>query len=138
MIARVHRFHGYGSLRGVYSRGQTVRSPLISLKYSTRSGNRPYRSAVVVSRKVNKSAVVRNRIRRRVYEIVRLMGVGLPDGLDLVFTAFSDELATIPPEALQEIVTGLVHKAATNPSTSILRDQGGRPRGIVNAKGKLS
>lgn len=137
MIARVHRFHGYGSLRGVYSRGQTIRSPLISLKYTVRPRNRPYRSAVVVSRKVNKSAVVRNRIRRRIYEIIRLMGIGLPDGLDLVFTVFSDELAAISPELLQELIIGLVHKAATGPS-STFRDQGGRPRGIVNAKGKLN
>ena len=72
MISVRHRFHGYGSLRTVYQRGQTVRGPAITLKYRYRGPQRqPYRVAVVVSRKVHKSAVVRNRIRRRLYEIVR-------------------------------------------------------------------
>ena len=71
MLIRAHRFHGYNSLRGVYGRGQTLRASLLNLKYQWREPNRPYRVAVVVSRKVSKSAVVRGRIRRRIYEIVR-------------------------------------------------------------------
>jgi ribonuclease P protein component len=116
MIARLHRFHGYGSLRSVYSRGQTVRCPLVSLKYCRTTTKRPYRTAVVVSRKVNKSAVVRNRIRRRIYEIVRQSENGLPAGMDLVFTVFGDELATVDAEKLQAMIHGLIRKA-TNPQT---------------------
>jgi ribonuclease P protein component len=130
MIARSHRFHGYGSLRGVYSRGQTVRCPLLSLKYAVSPRKQPYRMAVVVSRKVNKSAVVRNRIRRRIYEIVRRMEIGLPEGIDLVFTVFGDELATIEASKLQAMVSGLIQKAA-NPVKSTTRDSA-QQRGIVN------
>jgi ribonuclease P protein component len=116
MIARLHRFHGYGSLRSVYRRGQTVRCPLVSLKYCRLTSRRPYRMAVVVSRKVNKSAVVRNRIRRRIYEIVRQIETGLPEGLDLVFTVFGDELATMEAEKLRAMIHGLIRKA-TSPQT---------------------
>jgi ribonuclease P protein component len=111
MIGRFNRFHGYGALRGTYQRGHTARGPLLSLKYAYRDPKRPYRLAVVVSRKVSKSAVVRNRIRRRVYEIVRQQDHRLPAGSDLVFTAFSPELATIPDTQLRTTVNGLLRKA---------------------------
>lgn len=112
MIVKRHRFHGYGSLKGVYSRGQTVRGGLLSLKYARREPSKPYRVAVVVSRKVSKSAVVRNRIRRRVYEAVRQYGPAVPAGVDLVFTAFSEQLAEMEPGKLAALVAGLVTKAS--------------------------
>lgn len=49
-----------------------------------------YRVAVVVSRKVNKSAVARNRIRRRLYEIVRLLENDILHPFDIVITVFHD------------------------------------------------
>ncbi len=111
MIARSHRFHGYGSLRGVYNRGQTIRSPLVSLKFLTRGYKHPYRLAVVVSKKVNKSAVVRNRIRRRIYESMRRRERLFPPGLDMVFTVFSDELASMEAVKLEALIGDLADKA---------------------------
>lgn len=134
MLIRLHRFHGYNSLRSVYGRGQTVRAPLISLKYLRREPNRPYRVAVVVSRKVSKSAVVRGRIRRRIYEIVRRQEKSLTPGLDLVFTAFGDDLASMEAKRLEAIVSGLLHKAVRSRP-----DAQGRPEkrhAIVKAEGK--
>jgi ribonuclease P protein component len=84
---------------------------VVSLKYTSR-GQKPYRVAVVVSRKVHKSAVVRNRIRRRIYEICRQSTLDLT-GLDLVFTVFSDQLAETETIKLQSMVTGLLEKAKT-------------------------
>lgn len=115
MIGRLHRFHGYGGLRAVYQRGKTVRGPLLSLKFSFRDPKHAFRMAVVVSRKVNKSAVVRNRIRRRIYEIVRQQQATLPAGTDLVFTAFSDELANMPQPQLKKTVMALIAKAMPQP-----------------------
>jgi ribonuclease P protein component len=109
MIGRAHRFHGYNSLRPVYQRGKTVRGSVLSLKYSSR-GQKPYRVAVVVSRKVHKSAVVRNRIRRRIYEICRQSTLDIT-GLDLVFTVFSDQIAGLESTKLQSMVSGLLEKA---------------------------
>jgi ribonuclease P protein component len=113
MIARAHRFHGYGSLRGVYRQGQTARGGLISLKYASREPGRPYRVAVVVSRKVHKSAVTRNRIRRRIYEVVRRADAGIPPGTDLVFTVFSDQLAELNADQLLATITELLTKATS-------------------------
>ena len=111
MLARPHRFHGYNSLRAVYRRGQTVRGPMLSLKYSQRGPAKPFRAGIVVSRKVSKSAVVRNRIRRRLYEQVRQQ-LGQPKvSYDLVITAYDEQLASLPAAKLQETIQDLLQKA---------------------------
>lgn len=112
MINVTHRFHGYNSLQGVYRRGRNIRGPLVGLKFAQRGPNRPYRVAVVVSRKVSKSAVVRNRIRRRIYELVRRGEATINPGTDLVFTVFDEKLAELEATKLQTIVDGLLKKAA--------------------------
>ena len=114
MIARSHRFHGYGSLNAVYRRGQTAREPNVTLKFIERPG-RDGRVAVVVSKKVSKSAVVRNRIRRRIYEIVRQLDAETPLHTDMVFTVFSDELAKQEQKRLARTIKELVKKATQNP-----------------------
>ncbi|HVI60614.1 MAG TPA: ribonuclease P protein component [Candidatus Saccharimonadales bacterium] len=112
MIGQRNRFHGYGSLRAVYQRGRTVRGPLMSLKYNDRGPGRAYRAAVVVSRKVHKSAVTRNRIRRRLYEIIRLADSRLTDHKDLVLTVFSDRAAELESDKLRAMVEDLLAQAA--------------------------
>lgn len=67
--------------------------------------------AVVVSRKVHKSAVVRNRIRRRLYEIVRKHESQIKEPYDMVFTAFSDQLAVIDAADLQERILTKLREA---------------------------
>lgn len=111
MLARNYRFHGLGSLNFAYRQGKTVRGQSLSLRYVPNSRRQVYRVAVVVSRKVHKSAVVRNRIRRRLYEVVRLELPSTVPPHDLVFTAFSDTLATMPPTELRQLVAGLLKKA---------------------------
>jgi len=114
MIGKSHRFHGYNSLRPVYRQGQTVRGPMLSLKFAPRDPRRPYRVAVVVSRKVHKSAVVRNRVRRRIYEIIRRGDAVIEPGTDLVFTVFSDQLAELDAARLKKTVEQLLGKASGN------------------------
>jgi len=111
MIGRRHRFHGYGSLRGVYQRGKTARGTNMTLRYAAGNPGKPYRVAVVVSKKVSKSAVTRNRIRRRVYEAVRTSGREIVPGTDLVFTVFSDQTAELEAPKLQKTVDELLAKA---------------------------
>ena len=111
MLDRTHRFHGLGSLRFVYNRGQTQRGLAMSLKFVRNNRRSTWRVAVVVSRKVHKSAVVRNRIRRRVYEIVRAHAADIAGPYDLVFTVYSDQLSTLSPTDLQDIVVGQMRDA---------------------------
>jgi ribonuclease P protein component len=72
MIPFTNRFHGHSSLNYVYKNGQAVRSHLVTIKYVPNKHRDMSRVAVVISKKTLKSAVRRNRIRRRVYEYVRI------------------------------------------------------------------
>jgi ribonuclease P protein component len=96
MITKAHRFHGYGSLKYVYRHGKTSRGPLFAVKATANPKRQSYRFAVVVSRKVNKSAVKRNRIRRRLYEAVRMIENEIEEPHDIVLTVFTDHVAEEP------------------------------------------
>lgn len=111
MIGRKNRFHGYGSLRYVYRHGQTVRGPLCALKYAPNNRRSEYRLAIVVSKKVHKSAVVRNRIRRRLYEAFRLESSAFKAPHDLVLTVFNEQVATISAEDVRKMVHAQLKQA---------------------------
>jgi ribonuclease P protein component len=111
MISRSHRFHGHGSLRYVYQHGQTIRGPLISLKYAENKRRTSYRLAIVVSKKVHKSAVRRNRIRRRLFEAFRLETPHLTGPYDMVVTVFHDQVADMPSDELRRMVHAQMHQA---------------------------
>jgi ribonuclease P protein component len=111
MIARKNRFHGLGSLRPVYKQGKTVRSVLISIRYAENGRRDTYRCAVVVSKKVHKSAVVRNHIRRRIYETIRLRGSDIKRPYDIVVSVFDDKVEKMTPDELSSTIYGLLSKA---------------------------
>jgi len=100
MISRAHRFHGYNSLRHVYRQGSVSRGPLFAVKAAENPRRKDYRLAVVVSRKVNKSAVARNRIRRRLYALSRELGKDIAAPYDIVITVFHDSVLDTPPAEL--------------------------------------
>lgn len=108
MLAFRYRFHGHGSLRYVYTHGQTIRSHLMSLKYSYHPKRKTPRVAIVVSKKVMKSAVGRNRIRRRLYEIVRHELPDIKQNSDIVIVVFSAEVLTQPSADLTQVVKQLL------------------------------
>lgn len=110
MINRLHRFHGHGSLRYVYQNGQVVRGPLCSLKYVKNDRRKAYRLAVVVSKKVHKSAVRRNRIRRRLYEAVRLQATNIGP-YDMVLSVFHEQIADMPADELTKMVRAQLRQA---------------------------
>jgi len=111
MISTRHRFHGYGSLKYVYRHGHTVRGPLFSIKSVDNPKRKSYRLAVVVSKKVNKSAVARNRIRRRLYEGVRGMEDGISQPVDIVISVYNDAVLTEPWPNLNKQLTKLLKEA---------------------------
>lgn len=118
MLAFKYRFHGHGSLRFVYAHGQAVRSRLMTIKYSRHPKRRHPRVAVVVSKKVYKGAVGRNRIRRRLYEIIRQELPKFHENQDVVIIVFSSEILTTPHEELQASVTQLFETAGIYKDTT--------------------
>jgi len=111
MISFNHRFHGHGSLRYVYKNGQAVRSRLVTVKYTPNAHRKHSRFSVVVSKKVHKGAVGRNRIRRRIYEIIRKDIPRFKSPHDVVVLVFSSELMTMPAPELEECVHQLFDQA---------------------------
>ncbi len=112
MISSLYRFHGHNSLRYVYSNGKAVRSQLFTIKYTHNARRTRPRFSVVVSKKVIKSAVGRNRIRRRIYEYVRLHTEQLNDVYDIVIICTSAELRTLPFAVISEQLDQLFDKAS--------------------------
>lgn len=122
MLSREHRFHGHNSVRTAYARGQVVRGQSFSLRYSRNERRQTYRAAVVVSRKVSKSAVVRNRLRRRLYEQIRLSTKSLNSSYDLVWIVFDTGLLSLSGQQLANEVHGLLAKAAIKSSDNSRED----------------
>lgn len=104
MVSGKHRFHGLSSLRFVHSRGRVVRGPYFTVKYALNNRRSTYRVAVVVSKKVSKSAVVRNRIRRRLYELIRQQDGVVDEPFDIVILVHSNEVAELPAHNLNKQV----------------------------------
>ena len=72
------------------------------------------RVAVVVSKKVEKLAVDRNRIRRRVYEAIRVSFDNVPRKRDYIFVVYSKDIATMSFEELRKLVGELVEEMCYN------------------------
>jgi len=118
MIAKKFRFHGYGSLKFVYSHGKTARAQFLSLKYATNPRRQDSRLAVVVSKKISKKAPERNRIRRRLYEAARLTWPVLTPGTDMVITVFDSRVGTMPSGELVRLVNQLFAQTKSENSKS--------------------
>jgi len=111
MLSFDHRFHGHGSLRFVYAKGQVVRSKYFVLKYSSNPRRQTPRIAVVVSKKIMKPAVGRNRIRRRLYEAVRQELPALSERSDIVFIVTSPELMTVDSNEMVRVLRSALKQA---------------------------
>lgn len=108
MLAFKNRFHGHGSLRYVYQNGRSVRSHLMTIKSTHHPKRQEPRVAVVISKKVLKSAVGRNRVRRRIYEIVRHELPKLKANSDIVIIVFAAEAFAMPHPELQKTVVTML------------------------------
>lgn len=121
MLSQQFRFHGHGSLRYLYRNGLTVRNRNILLKYCENKQRTHSRVAVVVGKKVVKSAVKRNRMRRRIFEVVRRHWDHIPEHYDFSLTVFTAEFLTMTPEEVEQNVIGLLKQARlykTSPKTT--------------------
>lgn len=70
---------------GIFKKGKSAKAPHLIIRYAKSSGNQS-RFAFMVSQKVSKKAVVRNKVRRRLSEITR-SALPLASSFDVVFIA---------------------------------------------------
>jgi ribonuclease P protein component len=111
MISYKNRFHGHGALRYVSKNGTSIRSQYVTIKYLKNPRRKESRIGVVVSKKVHKGAVGRNRIRRRVYEQLRLQLPEMKSGYDIVCFVASAQIRTIPTNELTQIIETSLQEA---------------------------
>ena len=110
MLNKKYRFHSRGGVRYTYQKGKTIRTPKLSLVHN--NNERGYqRFAVVVSKKVLKSAVGRNRIRRRVYEAIRLELPDFSAKKDCIFVIYSKDVKEMPFLELRELIRNLLKES---------------------------
>jgi len=91
--------------RGVYGAGEN----LLSLK-ALSTGSQATRAVIVVGKKVDKRAVVRNTIRRRLSGLLEEMWGTVPPGYDIVISAHAD-LAHTPADRLRSLLTAALKRA---------------------------
>ena len=99
MLNKKYRFHSRGGVRYVYQKGKTIRKSKMSLVF-TKNTRGFTRVAVVVSKKVDKSAVGRNRIRRRI-----------PKKQDYIFVVYSKDVAKMSFDKIEKTLGELVNEA---------------------------
>ena len=110
MLSKNYRFHSRGGVRYVYQNGKTIRCPKMSLVFLPNKRGFT-RIAVVVSKKVEKSAVGRNRIRRRIYEILRLNLDSIPKKMDYIFVVFNKDVMTMKHSELKKVISDLIKES---------------------------
>ncbi len=101
--------------------GKTRRSRSMMMKHAP-SKYPAGRMAVIVSKKVYKSAVKRNRIRRRIYNIVRHETKRRHVvSTDIVITVFSQEFLVMDSAHLQQELVSLLYPLAAHVTDSSKR-----------------
>ena len=123
MLQQRYRFVGYGGLRYLYRHASAERSRLLTVKYVANRRRRMPRIAIVVSKKVHKSAVGRNRIRRRIYEILRQQVPHFTGVYDVALIITSSEVLTTPHDELALVVTNLLVRAGICPGDATPSDE---------------
>ncbi|MDD2807240.1 MAG: ribonuclease P protein component [Patescibacteria group bacterium] len=109
MLKATQRLSRARDFKKINSAGRSCYSPFLKLKFV--ANNLPVaRCAVVVSTRVSKKATVRNRVKRRLAEIIRLNFAEIKPGADLVFYASGRAIDAEFGE-LENQVGGLLAKA---------------------------
>jgi ribonuclease P protein component len=86
MLNKSRRLRLTRDFERIFSKGRSINSSLFKLRILKNTFNFS-RFAVVVSTKVSKRAVIRNRLRRRVWSVIAKNSYTIPKGLDIVFIA---------------------------------------------------
>lgn len=95
----------------MFRNGKTARNGRVLVRFVANKRREESRVSVIVSKKVAKSAVVRNRIRRRVYEVVRTHWTDIAKQTDFTVTVLSADMAVMPAPDVQRTVLGALKRA---------------------------
>ena len=115
MLAARLRFHGHGSLKFLHKNASVARSRYFTVKAISNPHRKHSRFAVIVSKKVHKSAVGRNRIRRRTYEILRHAQDHIDTTVDIAVIITSGEVLSGDYQELEQTLIGQLQELGFYP-----------------------
>lgn len=115
MLPQAHRLRRSDEIRQVRRQGKRWQHPLLTL-FARHTAQQPSRFAISVSRRVG-NAVVRNRCKRRVREVVRQQLPQIDCGWDCLFVA-RDQLAGATYQEVEDAVSQLLQGAGLLPRPS--------------------
>lgn len=110
MFNRSARLRRERDIMHVYQKGRGAVNEQLGIK-AVKNPQGVTRTAVVVSKKVDKRAVVRNKNRRRIAGILRGQGETYLAGCDIVVTVRQD-LSSLSHVELTDLVTGLLKRSS--------------------------
>lgn len=111
MLQSRFRFHGHGSLKFLFHRGQTMRSRSLAVRYAPNPRRVHSRCCIVISRKVLKGSPGRNRVRRRIYEFMRINWQQLRPGYDILVSVYDPTFADMPYDDFMKQLTEALARA---------------------------
>ncbi len=111
MLTKRLRFHGHGSLRFLYKNADAYRSRAFTVKAIKNPRRKNTRVSVVISKKVHKAAVGRNRMRRRIYEIMRHEIPKFHGSQDIAIIVTNAEVIAMPHDELRDSLCSLLQQA---------------------------
>ncbi len=82
MLTKIQRIKKKKDFEGIFKKGASIRNSILVLKILKNSLGLS-RFGFVVSQKVSKKAVARNKVRRRLSEIIKSHGEHVAEGLDV-------------------------------------------------------
>ena len=110
MLARPNRLRAAADINRVYKRGSYGGSGGVMSAKALPSGRAETRVVVVVAKKINKRAVVRNRIRRRLVGFLEGHWATVAPGYDIVLSVHAD-IGELPAATLAEHVIRALTRA---------------------------
>jgi ribonuclease P protein component len=103
MLAKKFRLSGSKTFENVQKEGKMFQSANFGVAYLDRKDELPSRFAFIVSTKIAKDAVDRNRFKRAMSESVRIASIDLKTGFDVVFLA-KTSIIRIPTDGVMKEV----------------------------------
>ena len=107
MLARKNRLIGSKDFKRVEKEGTVYQSQNFGLAFFNRNDDDPTRFGFIVSTKIAKDAVDRNRFKRAMSESVRMSGVELKPGFDGVFLAKMSIIKSPTADIMKEVKNAL-------------------------------
>lgn len=107
MLSRQYRLRHRRDIHRVHKRGRRARTPLFSVKSLPNRQPHP-RIGIAVSTKINKRAVKRNRMRRRLFGLVQQL-LGQLEPYDIFISVHQDISDTPSDDIREQLLKALSH-----------------------------